>query len=258
MNVDELASAFEAIVGEGSRIDHTEYIGEHVGLLDEPETVRLVPPLDPDAARDLRDLIDVAVVVFGLDGPETAEERWCRFVLEHATKLAKSEPAGLVRLVGDDGTRAIFTVLTDRIHDAAMASARVVRKCRHPARAEPAATATAEARAGVEEDPGPTDSVTPKLKPSVRRAGASFEWVCRERPELVETAASGRRTPTDRQYEHIKCHGCEAYPGGKGGGPGSRETWKRYVRDYLKATEGPVNTSRSGRTGRSIVTPDQL
>jgi hypothetical protein len=35
-------------------------------------------------------------------------------------------------------------------------------------------------------------------------------------------------------------------------------TWCRYIREYKHAASGAVNTSRAGRTGRSIVTREQL
>lgn len=97
------------------------------------------------------------------------------------------------------------------------------------------------------------------MNDAVRRAGESLEWVQRERPDLAPGAADKERY-TRAQYDHIREHGGPSYPLD----PNDRstvpawDTWSRYVREYLRRCEGRVNFPRRGRTGRSLVRPDEL
>lgn len=98
----------------------------------------------------------------------------------------------------------------------------------------------------------------PKTNDAVRRAGESLEWVQRERPDLAP-GASAKERYTREQYEHIREYG-GPYPlndHNRTTVP-AWETWSRYVREYLRLTEGRVNFPRRGRTGRSLVRPDEI
>ncbi|MBL8764813.1 MAG: hypothetical protein JNM07_11150 [Phycisphaerae bacterium] len=94
---------------------------------------------------------------------------------------------------------------------------------------------------------------------AVRRAGASLEWVRRERPDMGPAASAAERY-TREQYEHIREHGGPSYPleGDRRSTVPAWDTWSRYVREYLRMTEGRVNQPRRGRTGRSVVRPEDL
>jgi len=81
----------------------------------------------------------------------------------------------------------------------------------------------------------------------------SYQWACAQRPDLV--GQDRGRYPTDL-YEY-----------GKQNWPGYAEakmnlpaygTWTRYVREYERLTTGPKNTPRGGRTGRSVLSKDDL
>ena|GEM_PF-2724324 len=109
-------------------------------------------------------------------------------------------------------------------------------------------------------DPGLGDDDRPgvSMNDAVRRAGESLEWVQRERPDLAPGPTTKERY-TREQYDHIREHG----------GPYPLDdhdrttvpvwdTWSRYVREYLRLTEGRVNFPRRGRSGRSLVRPDEL
>ncbi len=103
-----------------------------------------------------------------------------------------------------------------------------------------------------------TDPPIPKMNDAVRRAGESLEWVQRERPELAPGPSTKERY-TREQYDHIREHG-GPYPlddHNRTTVP-AWDTWSRYVREYLRLTEGRVNFPRRGRTGRSLVRPDEL
>ena len=93
------------------------------------------------------------------------------------------------------------------------------------------------------------------MKPAVRRAGASFEKVEAEQPDLSPPANSAVRY-TERQWSYIRDHYDEIYPPDASGRTTmpAFETWGRYVREYLRLTEGPKNSPRGGRPlGRSVV-----
>lgn len=98
-----------------------------------------------------------------------------------------------------------------------------------------------------------------KMNDAVRRAGASLEWVRRERPDLAPDATSKERY-TREQYGHIREHCGLAYPLDENDRSPVPvwETWSRYVREYLRLTDGQVNFPRRGRTGRSLVRPDEI
>ncbi|MCH8269998.1 MAG: hypothetical protein IH985_02145 [Planctomycetes bacterium] len=91
----------------------------------------------------------------------------------------------------------------------------------------------------------------PKMPNYIKLAGASLEWLGTKRADLIP---DGQATEDERksQWEYLRDHGCPAYPDSIP----SFETWTKYVRDYLRLTKGPRNTSRAGRTGRSIVRSD--
>lgn len=110
-----------------------------------------------------------------------------------------------------------------------------------------------------DKDRNGAESSSPEMNDAVRRAGASLEWVQRERPDLAPGAVSKERYTRD-QYEYVRENGGPAYPlddHDRGTVP-AWETWSRYVREYLRLTEGRVNFPRRGRTGRSLVRPDDL
>ncbi|HED52827.1 MAG TPA: hypothetical protein ENJ00_01320 [Phycisphaerales bacterium] len=113
-----------------------------------------------------------------------------------------------------------------------------------------------ESKAPTGKDP---DHQIPKMNKTIRQAGASLEWVRRERPDLApEEATRGRYTK--EQYDYIRENGGPAYPldeQDQSTVP-SWETWSRYVREFLRLTEGRVNFPRRGRTGRSLVRPDEI
>jgi len=100
----------------------------------------------------------------------------------------------------------------------------------------------------------------PDMKPAVRRAGASFEKVEVEQPDLSPPANSPVRY-TERQWAYIRDHYDEIYPPDASGNTTipAYETWGRYVREYLRLTEGPKNSPRGGRPlGRSVVRQKDL
>lgn len=97
-----------------------------------------------------------------------------------------------------------------------------------------------------------------KMKPAIARAGASLEWVRQESPELAPDAGSGQRYCRE-QYDYIREHGYSEYldEHGKSSLP-DWHAWSRYVREYLRLTEGQRNSPRAGRSGRSIVPPNEI
>lgn len=105
---------------------------------------------------------------------------------------------------------------------------------------------------------------TRTLSDAAARAGESLEWVRRECPDLIPNAGEtpGQRTPryTPAQHEHIREYECPAYPRDQNGRSTvpPLESWTRYVREYLLFKDGPTNSPRGGRTGRSMVSPDQV
>lgn len=97
------------------------------------------------------------------------------------------------------------------------------------------------------------------MSDAIRRAGAALEWVRCERDDLAPAHDSKERY-TKAQYDHIREHGCDSYPPGRGGTSTvpNWDTWSRYVREYLKIIDGRMNSPRGGRTGRSLVRPEDL
>jgi len=121
--------------------------------------------------------------------------------------------------------------------------------------AEPAESGGSDSEAG---SANHADPPVPKMNDAVRRAGESLEWVQRERPDLAPGPTTKERY-TREQYDHIREHG-GPYPiddHNRTTVP-AWDTWSRYVRKYLQLTEGRVNFPRRGRTGRSLVRPDEL
>lgn len=87
--------------------------------------------------------------------------------------------------------------------------------------------------------------------PSVQKAAASLEWARTQNPQSDSTE---RFTRAD--YNYIRENECPAY---EGVDLPSFESWRRYLREYFRLTEGPSNTPRSGReAGRSIVREDEI
>lgn len=118
-----------------------------------------------------------------------------------------------------------------------------------------------------EADPPPPSSerVQPSCeearRPSVQRAhlraAASFEWVCKERPDLIPTLPKKYAV---EQWEYIRGHGCPAYEddGNRIKIPGF-ESWRRQIRGGLRDPEGPKTSPRAGREhGSSIASQDQV
>lgn len=103
------------------------------------------------------------------------------------------------------------------------------------------------------------DPPVPTMNDAVRRAGASLEWVRRERPDLAPEASSKERYNRE-QHKHIREYCGLAYPLDENDRSTVPvwETWSRYIREYLRLTDGRVNFPRRGRTGRSLVRPDEI
>lgn len=94
------------------------------------------------------------------------------------------------------------------------------------------------------------------------RAAASYEWVCRERPDLLPKALgpSGRKY-SRAQWVHIRDHGCPSYCDEHGNeiSVPEFETWKRQVRAGQADPDKPRTSRRAGReTGKSIVSSHQI
>lgn len=107
---------------------------------------------------------------------------------------------------------------------------------------------------------GDANEQWPDMKPAVRRAGASFEKVEAEQPDLSPPANSPVRY-IERQWQYIRDHYDEIYPPDASGNTTmpAFETWGRYVREYLRLTEGSRNSPRGGRPlGRSVVKQKDL
>lgn len=99
---------------------------------------------------------------------------------------------------------------------------------------------------------GDTSGGPPRIPLAVKKAWASYEWVCRVRPDLPDDNGNGQALGTLAQHDCIREHGCNAYPDGAP----AFETWQRYLREYNRLTAGRKNTPRAGRAGRSIVRGD--
>lgn len=97
------------------------------------------------------------------------------------------------------------------------------------------------------------------LTPAVARAGASLEWVRRERPDLAPRG-DDRRSCSPAEYEYIREHGAPAYPPDESGRSTvpAWPTWSRYVREYFLRTEGPRAPARGGIASRSAVPRQEL
>jgi hypothetical protein len=103
------------------------------------------------------------------------------------------------------------------------------------------------------------DAGAGRMSDAVRRAGASLEWVRKEQPDLAPDAASGERYNRD-QYDYIREHGGPAYPleDDRRSTVPSWDTWTRYVREYLRLTDGRRNEPRRGGPTRSVVRPQDI
>ena len=87
-----------------------------------------------------------------------------------------------------------------------------------------------------------------RVSPCHRLAHESYVWACNERPNLLHDDLP--RFPVEL-YNHVKEH-WNGYDGNK---PcPSRLTWERYVREYERRLK---NSARAGRTGHSIIRPDE-
>lgn len=86
-----------------------------------------------------------------------------------------------------------------------------------------------------------------KLSRAVNMAYQSFEWAERQ------LAERGHSTITDADaYEWLREYGFEGYK------LPPEATWLRYIRRGRQANDAQKYSRRSSRTGRSIVTPDEL
>jgi hypothetical protein len=103
------------------------------------------------------------------------------------------------------------------------------------------------------------DDGSGSMSDAVRCAGVSLLWVRRERPELAPDAAGGERY-SKAQYDYIREHGGPSYPleDDRRSTVPAWDTWSRYVREYLRLTEGRRNEPRRGGTSRSVVRPEDL
>lgn len=97
------------------------------------------------------------------------------------------------------------------------------------------------------------------MSDAVRKAGASLEWVRKEQPDLAPDAASGERY-NKNQYDYIRENGGPAYPleDDRRSTVPSWDTWTRYVREYLRLTDGRRNEPRRGGPTRSVVRPEDI
>ncbi len=91
------------------------------------------------------------------------------------------------------------------------------------------------------------------LSERARRAGESWEWVCKERPDLTSEEAGA--TYTASQHAYIREHGCPAYPDSGPQLPTDFSTWARYVREYKNHQEGPSRMPRGARPHGSSIVP---
>lgn len=156
-----------------------------------------------------------------------------------------SEVNELISILKAEGDRLVLQA-EDR---GDKAEARVATK-EAGARADPDAPAQLATEAVVQREGSPVPSN--KMSKRVKRSGGSLEWLASEQPSFIP---EGRATEAERksQHEYIREHGCPAYPDDQ---IPSFESWARYLREYVRLTEGQRNTPRAGRTGRSMVRPD--
>jgi len=114
---------------------------------------------------------------------------------------------------------------------------------------------------GTPDPPPPVPAPKPQagMSEPVRRAGESFEWVCSKRPDLVPPEGSPERY-TRKQHDYIREFGGPSDPleADQRSTVPSWETWSRYVREYLRLTEGRRNEPRRGGPSRSADAPDEL
>lgn len=100
------------------------------------------------------------------------------------------------------------------------------------------------------------ETVPPKVHERFRLAHDSYQWVAKNRPDLIPDA---KRTRYNHQIYELVKEECPIYGGPDGPSLPLYETWKRYVREYERRTQGAKHTPRKGREhGRSIVRHDQV
>ena len=109
---------------------------------------------------------------------------------------------------------------------------------------------SAEQRHAHDETAARTDRPAPS--PAVRLAGESLGEVERARPDLIPPADDPQRY-TRAQWEWIR-ENSETYHNAEKHAP-SYDTWRRYVREYLRLTDGQATEPRP-QGGRSNVHPD--
>ena len=106
----------------------------------------------------------------------------------------------------------------------------------------------------------PPDAATRQPQPAHLRAAASYEWVCKEKPDLMPTKP--RQKYTRKQWEHIHDNDCPAYRDETTGEQidvPDFATWKRQVRAGLADPKKPKVSPRMGRGhGKTIVPASQL
>jgi len=106
---------------------------------------------------------------------------------------------------------------------------------------------------GADVSEGGGGAATAQVSKRYKLAHESYEWACAERPDLV---GEGRgRYPPDL-HKHVM-QNWPGYTEAKMKCP-AFETWTKYVREYERLTTGPKNTRRSGRTGRNVLSQDDL
>jgi len=238
-----------------------EHAAHHLARLD----------LAVDVARRSVDAVVVALRAAKPDAAEPVEIWYRRWVTAHeavvamtdelrqdlATQLSwmehsDSETARLVKRLSETWVGMALGDLRPTL-DREHAVARTRAEASQAPSAQLAEPPQAEADAGG----GKVTAETKQPKPAEWRAYESYQWVCRERPDLVPDPPV-RFTPA--MLEHIRTCDCPAYLDEDHPPPMNFETWKRQVRAGEKATDPTPKTSpRADRDhGSSIVRHDQI
>ncbi len=101
--------------------------------------------------------------------------------------------------------------------------------------------------------PSCEEALRPSLQPAHLRAAASFEWVCKARPDLIPKLPKKYAV---EQWEYIRDHDCPAYEDdGKPIKIPGYESWQRQIRGGLRDPEGPKTSPRAGREHGSSIAP---
>lgn len=97
-------------------------------------------------------------------------------------------------------------------------------------------------------------NATTELPTRFLQAGASYEWVCKEQPDLIPDRK--RSWYCKEQWEYIRDHDCPAYRDGEA--PAEYRTWVKYLTTWRRAKDGPMATPRAGRSHGSSIIPVKL